>query len=100
MDASLQAATIARMAETSNGKRVLALLGALGAAVYLLNPTLGVFELLPDNLPGVGNLDEVAVTGLLFTCIRALRRPVVAVASAPRVEPLPPSRAGPPSERR
>lgn len=26
--------------------------------IYILNPTLGVFELVPDNLPFVGNLDE------------------------------------------
>jgi hypothetical protein len=24
----------------------------------VLNPTLGIFELIPDNLPIVGNLDE------------------------------------------
>jgi len=28
--------------------------------IYLLNPTAGIFELLPDNLPIVGNLDEGA----------------------------------------
>ncbi len=37
-------------------------LAALVGLVYLLNPGLGVFELLPDNLPVVGNLDE----GLAF----------------------------------
>ena len=31
---------------------------ALIGLIYILNPTLGVFELLPDNLPFVGNLDE------------------------------------------
>jgi len=31
---------------------------ALIGLVYILNPTLGVFELVPDNLPFVGNLDE------------------------------------------
>ena len=33
------------------------LMAAIGL-VYVLNPTLGIFELLPDNLPLVGNLDE------------------------------------------
>lgn len=33
------------------------LVAALGL-VYILNPTLGVLEFLPDNLPIVGNLDE------------------------------------------
>jgi hypothetical protein len=28
--------------------------------IYFLNPTAGIFELLPDNLPIVGNLDEGA----------------------------------------
>jgi len=40
------------------------LLGGL-SAVYLANPTAGVLELIPDNLPFVGNLDEVSVTFLL-----------------------------------
>ncbi len=31
---------------------------ALVGIVYILNPTLGIFEFLPDNLPFVGNLDE------------------------------------------
>lgn len=26
--------------------------------IYILNPTLGIFELIPDNLPLIGNLDE------------------------------------------
>jgi hypothetical protein len=26
--------------------------------VYILNPTLGLFEFIPDNLPIIGNLDE------------------------------------------
>jgi hypothetical protein len=34
--------------------------------IYLLNPTAGILELLPDNLPLIGNMDEVAAaTGLL-----------------------------------
>jgi len=31
---------------------------ALIGFIYLLNPTLGLLELIPDNLPFVGNLDE------------------------------------------
>ncbi len=26
--------------------------------IYVLNPTFGIFELIPDNLPIIGNLDE------------------------------------------
>ena len=33
-------------------------LAAILGFIYILNPTLGVFELIPDNLPIVGNLDE------------------------------------------
>jgi hypothetical protein len=31
---------------------------SLVGLVYLLNPSFGVFELLPDNIPIIGNLDE------------------------------------------
>ena len=39
---------------------------ALIGFVYLLNPSLGVFELLPDNLPIIGNLDEGGATLLIW----------------------------------
>lgn len=41
------------------------LLTLLGV-IYLLNPTLGVFELVPDNLPFIGNLDEGAAVLLIW----------------------------------
>ena len=31
---------------------------AILGVIYVLNPTFGVFELIPDNLPFIGNLDE------------------------------------------
>ncbi len=31
---------------------------ALVGLVYVLNPTFGIFEFIPDNLPIIGNLDE------------------------------------------
>mgnify|MGYP001584738774 CR=1 FL=1 len=34
--------------------------------IYLLNPTLGIFEFLPDNLPFVGNLDEGVATMMIW----------------------------------
>lgn len=40
-------------------------LGALLGAIYILNPTAGVIEFLPDNLPLIGNLDE----GVAFTLL-------------------------------
>jgi uncharacterized membrane protein YkvA (DUF1232 family) len=48
-------------------------LGAGFAALYLLNFTLGVFEI-PDNLPVIGNLDELAASGLLFHSIQEIRK--------------------------
>lgn len=47
--------------------------GILTALAYILNPGAGVFELLPDNLPVVGNLDEAAMVTLLLACLRGLR---------------------------
>lgn len=42
------------------------LLSVLGF-IYLLNPTAGVIELLPDNLPLIGNIDEgVAALALWY----------------------------------
>lgn len=58
-------------------KRIAAISGSILATAFLLNPTLGIFELIPDVLPIVGNLDEAAATGLLLYCLRyAFRRPV------------------------
>jgi uncharacterized membrane protein YkvA (DUF1232 family) len=54
------------------------------ALLYLLNPTLGVFEFIPDNIPLVGNLDEATASMVLLAVLRyfgwdmtslAVRRP-------------------------
>jgi len=37
--------------------------------LYLLNPTAGIFEFIPDNMPFVGNLDEGVATTLLLMCL-------------------------------
>ena len=36
------------------------------STIYILNPTAGFFELIPDILPLVGNIDETFFNGLLF----------------------------------
>jgi len=40
------------------------------SAIYLVNPTFGVFELIPDNLPLIGNLDEAGAVVLLLAGLR------------------------------
>ena len=39
------------------------------AGLYLLNPGFGVFELIPDNVPFIGNLDEVTATFLVLSAL-------------------------------
>ena len=43
-------------------------LGGLGA-VYLMFPTLGVFELIPDAIPIIGSLDEFSATVLVLNTL-------------------------------
>ena len=45
------------------------LLGLL-CLIYILNPGAGVFELIPDNLPIIGNLDEAAAVATLLVCLK------------------------------
>lgn len=44
-------------------------LAGILAALYMINPTFGIFELLPDNLPLVGNLDEAGASLLLINVL-------------------------------
>ncbi|MBG0786675.1 MAG: DUF1232 domain-containing protein [Anaerolineaceae bacterium] len=37
--------------------------------IYLLNPTAGILELIPDNIPGIGNLDESLAVLLIIAGI-------------------------------
>ena len=53
-------------------KKVLAIVLALISSVYLLNPTAGIFELLPDNIPFLGNVDEGLAAYILYSCIEYL----------------------------
>ncbi len=48
---------------------VVGLVGIL-SLVYLINPGMGIFELIPDNLPVIGNLDEAAATVLLIAALK------------------------------
>jgi len=51
-------------------KRFLVALAGIISLLYMLNPTLGLFELLPDNLPFVGNIDEATATMVLLGAMR------------------------------
>lgn len=51
-------------------KKVLVALAGILSLIYLLNPTFGVFELLPDNLPFIGNLDEATAMMVLLAALR------------------------------
>jgi uncharacterized membrane protein YkvA (DUF1232 family) len=54
-------------------KKLTAIVLALLSAVYLINPTAGVFELLPDVIPFVGNVDESLAAYVLYSSIEFLR---------------------------
>ena len=45
---------------------------ALLGMFYLVNPTAGLFEIIPDNLPIFGNLDEAGVTTAVLLALRTL----------------------------
>lgn len=51
-------------------KSLFVALAGLFAFLYLLNPTLGVFELVPDNLPLIGNIDDATATMVLLGALR------------------------------
>ena len=54
------------------GKKAIAVLGAGLSALYLLNPFAGFIEFIPDNMPFVGNIDEVVATLVLMKCLTTL----------------------------
>lgn len=47
-------------------KSLIYLILGLFSAIYLFNPGAGFIEILPDNIPLVGNLDELFFSGLLL----------------------------------
>jgi len=51
-------------------KSILVAIAGIVSFIYLLNPTMGLFELLPDNLPFIGNLDEATATMVLIAALR------------------------------
>ncbi len=51
-------------------KNSIVLLVGVLSVVYLLNPGAGIIELIPDNLPLIGNLDEATAMTLLVLCLQ------------------------------
>lgn len=49
-------------------KLLIAIIGII-SGLYLVNPGFGIFELIPDVIPFVGNLDEGAATFLLISSL-------------------------------
>jgi len=50
-------------------KSLFVFLAGLFALLYLLNFGGGIIEFIPDNVPIIGNLDEVTATILLLNCL-------------------------------
>lgn len=51
-------------------KDILVVLAGLLSLVYLANPGAGIFEIIPDNFPVVGNLDEAAACAIILAAFR------------------------------
>jgi hypothetical protein len=83
------------------GKLVLLWIGLAAAVAYVLNPGLGIFELLPDNAPLFGNLDEAGATALGLACAREIgriRRARLAGGGGGPLQPFASQRAGTPGD--
>jgi hypothetical protein len=74
--------------------KLLAAAGAIVALIYLANPTAGLFELSPDALPGIGNIDEFLFSLLLLYCLQKLGINLLPMlrsgALRPGARPIPP----------
>lgn len=51
-------------------KSFLVALAGIFSFIYLLNPTFGVLEFLPDNIPLIGNIDDATATMVLLGVLR------------------------------
>ncbi len=67
-------------------------MGIIGV-VYILNPTAGIIELLPDNIPLVGNIDEGVAWMLVWFGLTELfegKKPHITVEPPDNPSPTPP----------
>ena len=51
-------------------KTLIITLMGLVSLIYMINPTAGILELIPDNIPFVGNIDEAGAAGVFISCLR------------------------------
>jgi uncharacterized membrane protein YkvA (DUF1232 family) len=51
-------------------KDVVVVLFGIAAALYLVYPSAGIFELIPDAIPFVGSVDEATATTILLAAFR------------------------------
>ena len=51
---------------------LLSVIGLVLTGIYLANPGWGFVELIPDNIPGIGNIDEVVATTIFLACLSRL----------------------------
>lgn len=55
--------------EINRGKDVLVIICMVISIIYLINPTAGFLEIIPDNFPVIGNLDEGLATTVLLSAL-------------------------------
>ncbi len=72
------------MTKNTHPPKSLVIIAAIISALYLINPTAGVFEFIPDNIPFIGNLDEAGMTTLLIWAINELRSREASTPRRPR----------------
>ena len=51
-------------------KDILIILTGILSLIYLINPSVGLFEILPDTYPLIGNSDEATACALLLVIFR------------------------------
>ena len=50
-------------------KRIIVATIGILSGLYLINPGMGIFELIPDNFPFIWNLDEATATFLFLSAL-------------------------------
>jgi uncharacterized membrane protein YkvA (DUF1232 family) len=51
---------------------LVSLIGLLLSGIYLANPGFGVVDFIPDNIPGIGNIDEFIASAIFLSCLGRL----------------------------